>query len=167
MAGAGRISLLIDSPLRDLLIAARSVPAEVRKQVNAFVRKEAEPIWFDEVKGRAVTRLQQRTLVDPARVGVTNRNVFLRTGSVGKLASGTPVKLLSVAAEFGADPGKKIQQRSRKGKTYTRRLGAAFVNVTRGGKAFWPAARAAIPRVGAVVVQTAIRTTLDLLEGKK
>jgi hypothetical protein len=150
-----------------LLIAARSVPAEVRKQVNAFMRKDAEPIWNEELRGRAATRLQQRALVDSGRVGVTNRNVFLRSGSVGRFRSGTPVRLVSAAAEFGAPPTKQIQQRSRKGKRYTRRLGAAFVNVTRGGKVFWPAARDSIPRIGSVVVQTAIRTTLDLLEGKK
>lgn len=167
MAGSGRISLLIDSPLRDVLIAARSVPREVRSQVNAHVRRTVEPIFFEEVRGRGDTRLQQRALVTPARVGVTARNVFLRSGSVGKLSSGTPVSKIAKAAEFGANPNKQIRQRSRKGKQYTRRLGNAFGAPRRGGAAFNPAARDSIPRIAALVVQTTIRTTLDLLEGKK
>ena len=165
MAG-GRISLLVDSPLRDMLIAARSVPGEVRSQVNAHVRRAVEPIWFEEVRGRADTRLQQRALVNPARVGVTARNVFLRSGSVGKLSSGTPVAKVSAAAEFGANPNKQIRQRSRKGKQYTRRLGSAFGSPRRGGSSFHPAVRESIPRIAALVVQTTVRTTLDLLEGK-
>lgn len=164
---SGRISLLIDSPLRDMLIAARSVPAEVRKQMNAHMKSAAEPIWFDEVRGRAATRLQQRALVDSARVGVTNRNILLRSGSLGKLSSGTPVKAISIPAEFGASPTKQITQRSKKGTRYTRKLGAAFINPTRGGKVFWPSAREAIPRLTSVAIQTATRTALDLLEGKK
>lgn len=165
MAGrSGRISLLLDSPLRDMLIAVRSVPAEVRKQINAATKTAAEPIWFEEVRGRAGTRLQQRALVNSARVGVQSRNVFLRSGTVGRLSSGTPVSALSAAAEFGANPNKEIQQRSRKGRVYTRRLGLAFLSPTRGGKVVYPAARDSIPRFASLWIQTTVRTLMEALE---
>jgi hypothetical protein len=166
MAGQGRISLLVDSPLRDMLLAARALPAEVRKEINTQTKRAAEPIWFDETRGRASTRLQQRALVNSARVGVTARNVFLRAGSVGKLSSGTPVSVVAKAAEYGANPSKPVMQRSRKGKKYTRRMGNAFGAPRRGGHVFNPAAQDSIPRFASLWVQTAVRTALDALELK-
>lgn len=163
---SGRINLLVDSPLRDMLIAARSLPADVRKEIAVQTKKAAEPIWFEEVRGRAVTRLQQRALVNSARVGVTQRNVFLRSGSVGKLSSGTPVSVVSKAAEFGANPSRPVKQRSKKGTQYTRQLGNAFGSPRRGGNVVYPAAQDSIGRFASLWVQTATRTALDALELK-
>ncbi|WP_449408368.1 hypothetical protein [Microbacterium maritypicum] len=165
--GNGRISLLIDSPLRDLLILLRAVPAEARKHVTAHTRKQAEPIWFEETRDRAATRLQQRALVDTARVGVATRNIYLRSGAVGKLSSGTPASVVAFGAEFGANPDKEIKQRSRKGKVYNRRLGNAFGGPRRGGNVVYPAARESIPRIASVAIQSAYRALLDAFDGKK
>lgn len=163
--GNGRISLLIDSPLRDLLIALRAVPAEARKNITAHMRKNSEPIWFEETRGRAATRLQQRALVDTARVGVATRNIYLRSGAVGKLSSGAAVPTVAFGAEFGGNPSKMITQRSRKGKKYTRRLGNAFGAPRRGGNVVYPAAREAIPRIASVAIQSARRALFDALDG--
>lgn len=162
----GRISLLVDSPLRDLVIAMREVPAEVRKRINSHTKSEAEPIWFDEMRGRASNRLQQRSLVDSARVGVTARNVFLRSGAVGSLSSGTPASVIANPAEYGANPNRQVRQRSRKGKTYTRRMGGAFGAPTRRGNVFNPAAAASITRVASLWIQTYRRVVFDKLDGK-
>lgn len=164
--GSGRISLLIDSPLRDMLIALRAVPAEARKNVTAYMRKNSEPIWFEETRERATTRLQQRALVNTARVGVATRNIYLRSGGIGKLSSGTAVSTVAFGAEFGANPGKEITQRSRKGKQYKRRLGNVFGAPRRGGNVVYPAARDAIPRIASVAIQSAYRALLDALDGK-
>ncbi|KAB1887517.1 hypothetical protein F6W70_09095 [Microbacterium maritypicum] len=163
----GRISLLVDSPLRDLLIALRAVPAEARKSVTTYMRKEAEPIWFEETRDRATTRLQQRALVNTARVGVATRNIYLRSGGVGKLSSGTPVPTVAFGAEFGGNPDKQIEQRSRKGKPYKRRLGNVFGAPRRGGNVVYPAARASIPRIASVAIQSAYRALLDAFDGKQ
>lgn len=161
----GRISLLIDSPLRNMLAALRVVPAEVRKQVTTHTRRTAEPIWFDEMRGRATTRLQQKALVTSARVGVATRNVYLRSGSTGKLGSGTPVAIVAKAAEYGAQPTRGIEQRSKNGKRYTRRLGKTFGLPRSRGYVFNPAAREAIPRIASVIIQTARRALFDALDG--
>lgn len=170
MAG-GRISLLVDSPLRDLMIASRSVPTEVRRQVNSYVKAAASPIWTGELRERAATRIQQRALVNSGQVGVTSRNVFLRSGSTGKLSSGTPVKDVSLAAEWGVNPSKKqsVRATTRRGrpvKAHTRKIGGRIPPVRRGGYVVYKAAEDSIPRIASVVVQTATKTTLDLLELK-
>lgn len=163
--GTGRISLLVDSPLRDMLIALRGVPAEARAQVTKQTRAAAEPIWFEEIRGRAETRLQQRTLVDSSRVGVATRNIYLRSGAVGRLSSGTDVSRIANPGEFGANPGKQISQRAKGGKVYTRKLGNAFGPPRRGGYAFYPAVKDAIPRVTSVAIQTCRRALFDALDG--
>lgn len=169
--GQGRISLRVDSPLRDLMIASRSVPTEVRRKVNAQVKSTVSPIWQGELRERAATRLQQRALVNSGQVGVTSRNVFLRSGSTGRLSSGTPVKDVSIGAERGIGPNKRqdVRASTRRGrpvKAHTRRIGSRMPPVRRRGYVFQPAVSDSIPRITSLVVQTATKTTLDLLELK-
>lgn len=164
---AGRISLLIDSPLRDLLLVMRAVPAEANKKAMAFARGEAQPIWFDELRSRAGTRLEQRVLVDSGSVGVQSRQIVLRSGGVGVLSSGTDVSILKGSAEFGAPEAKPIQSTSRRGKAYTRRLGGAFRAPNRGGNIVFPAFRDATARVVSVIIQSYMRELRDALDGKK
>ncbi|MDQ1169590.1 hypothetical protein QE392_001394 [Microbacterium proteolyticum] len=154
----GSISLLVDSPLRDLAFAMREVPADVRKHIASETRKHALPIWNQELRERAATRFQQRALVSSARVGVTARNVFLRSGSVGKLSSGTPVVWVSTVAEWGFPQGKKVDVTNRKGKTFQRSMGAAVPARRRGGWVVHPAAQDAIPRFASLWIQTARRS---------
>lgn len=162
---SGRISLKIDSPLRDMLILLRNVPADAGKQALKHARSAAQPIWQEETRGRAATRLQQRALVDSARVGATGRNVILRSGGVGRLSSGTPVSDLRIAAEFGMSADKRIRT-TRKGTPYTRRVGNAFGGRAPRGKVFYPAVRDASARVTSVIIQTFRRALFDALDGK-
>jgi hypothetical protein len=144
----------------------RTVGTDVQKQVAAQTKRAAQPIWFEEIREGAETRIEQRVLVDSARVGVTQRNVFLRSGGVGTLRSGTPVSALASAAEYGMGADKQITTRSRKGTTYTRRMGAVFRPNRRGGYVFNPAASRSIVRFASLWIQTAVRTLLDRFEGK-
>jgi hypothetical protein len=164
---SGRISLLIDSPLRDLLILLRAVPAEARKHAMMHARDEATPIWFEETRGRGETRLEQRVLVNSARVGVTGRNIFLRSGGVGRLSSGTDVSVLASAAEFGASATKQVTSRTRTGTRYTRKLGRSFRPPRRGGYVFYPAVRDASARITSVIIQSCRRALFDALDGKR
>ena len=150
-----------------MLLAVRRVPAEVRKQINQHTRTAADPIWREEIRVGAATRIEQRVLVDTSRVGVTNRNVLLRSGQVGSLRSGTPVNRLAAVAEFGMNAGKTVTQKSRKGTRYTRKLGPVYRTPKRGGGPVYSAVARSIPRVGALWVQTAVRTVLDALDGKQ
>jgi hypothetical protein len=147
----GRISLLVDSPLRDLAIVYRAIPADLRKQINRATKSAAQPIWKTETAERANTRIQQRTLVDTAKVGVTNRNVFLRAGG-GRYAA------LQGAAEFGRPTAAPIKSRSKRGKAYTRTTGSLFGPRDRRGKVVFPASRDSISRFASLWIQTTIRT---------
>lgn len=146
----GRISLLVDSPLRDLAIVYRAVPADARKHINRLTKAEAQPIWRGETTERAVTRIQIRALVDTAKVGVTNRNVFLRSGG-GKYAA------LQSAAEFGRNPAAPVKSKSKLKKPYTRTTGGLFGEREQRGKVVYPAARDSISRFASLWIQTTIR----------
>lgn len=159
-----RISFLIDSPLKDLQLVMRALPDEVRKQIPAHTKTAAEPIWKQETAQRSTSRLQVRVLSDSARVGVTQRNVLLRSGGQGRLSSGTAVSDLVRSAEFGANPERPVTARSRKGKTYTRRMGHKFGNLNRHGNVVYPAAWASLSRFGSLWIQTTYRTVHEQIE---
>jgi hypothetical protein len=164
MVSSGRISLLIDSPLRTLAQVLRGVDGEIRKQIGVHTKAKALPIWEDTVKANVVDRMQTRVLGDSARVGVTATNVFLRSGGVGTLSSGTPVSVIAKAVEFGADPNAKVASRTKGGKSYTRRRGGQFKRPRAQGYVVHPAARESIPRIASLWVQTAVRTIHEAFE---
>lgn len=161
--GAGSISLLIDSPLQDLANSLRAVGPELRSQISTHTKADAQPIWFDEVKGRAVTRLKQRALVSTARVGVTSRNVLLRSGGL-TFKGGKSAGNITRAAEFAGGENKVITSKTKAGKPYTRRLGAVFGPRYSAGNVVYPAARDSIPRFASLWVQTARRTIHEAIE---
>jgi hypothetical protein len=167
MSRNGRISLLIDSPLRSLLLVMRNTPSETRRQMNKASKAAMVPIWKEEVTANAETRLQHRVLVDSATVGVTARNAFLRSGGTGTLRTGTPVSMLAQATEWGLASDRTVASRSRAGTEYTRRAGNAFGPRRRDGHVVWKAARRSIPRIASLWIQTAMRTLLDAIDGKK
>lgn len=160
--GTGSISLLIDSPLQDLAVALRAVGPDVRKQINSATKSAALPIWTDETKGRARTRMQDKFLVNTARVGVTSRNVLLRSG--GLTLPGKNGDKVTGAVEFGGGENKTITSRSKNGKRYTRRQGSVFGPRYRNGAVVYPAASASIPRFASLWVQTARRTMHEAIE---
>lgn len=159
-----RISFLIDSPLRDLQLVMRALPDEVRKQIPAHTKTAAEPIWKQETAQRSTSRLQIRVLSDSAKVGVTQRNVFLRSGAVGRLSSGTAVADLVRSAEFGANPDRPVQATSTKGKAFTRKLGPKFGPLNRHGNVVYPAAWQSLSRFASLWVQTTYRTVHEQIE---
>lgn len=163
MAG-GRISLLVSRDLQALVQAAGSLDREVRARLRAHTKAEATPIWQDEITHRTGTRLQTRVLVDSARVAVSDTNITLKSAQVGKLKTGTPRPALAGASEFGANPNRKVTQRSRKGTVYSRRLGNAFGGPRRKGNVFHPAFRDAVPRVASLWMQTTLRTIAETFE---
>lgn len=160
--GAGSISLLIDSPLQTLARSLRAVGPELRKQINTHTKTAAQPIWFEETRDRAVTRLKQRALVSTARVGVSSANVTLRAGGP-TFKGGKSADRISRASEFGGGTDKQIQV-TRAGKTYTRRLGATFGPRYRNGSVVYPAAADSIPRFASLWVSTARRTIHEAIE---
>jgi hypothetical protein len=164
-----QISLLIDSPLRDMLLRLRGVDADARSHLLSAARQNAAPIWQGELTPRAATRLQRRVLVDSARVSVTARNIQLKSAIAGRLSTGTPVSVLAAATEFGASPGSMYLTLPSRGpgKPYMRRFGNTFGGRKQAGKVVFPSIDAAIPRVSSLVIQTVARALYDALDGGK
>lgn len=163
MAGGGRISLLIESPLTTLAHAMLQLEPDVKKQINKATKAAATPIWQESTRAQTSSRLQVR-LADSARVGVTAQNVFLRAGAIGVLSSGTPIDRIAKPIEFGANPATPVATRSRTGTPYTRRLGPAFGRPRRGGYVAHPAFREAVGRLASAWVQTARRSVHEFVE---
>ena len=158
-----RISLLVESPLRNVMLRMRELDADVRKEIGARTKPVAQTIWGDTLKEQALDR-RQSALARSGTVGVTQQNITLRAGGVGRLSSGTPVSAIAKATEWGADPNKQIKTRSRTGTAYQRRLGPTFGAPRRGGHVAHPAARVSIRRIAALWVQTAVRTIHESIE---
>jgi hypothetical protein len=164
MASNGRISVLLSKDLQTLLSAVRQIPKEVAAEVRKRTKAAADPIWQEEVRGRTVSQLQVRVLSDSARVSVSDANVLLKSGGVGKMSSGLQKSVLAYGAEFGADPKKVITSRTKAGKSYQRKRGRQFKLPRSGGYVVYPAARDSIPRFASLWTQTAIRTIHELFE---
>lgn len=164
MAGTGRISLLVDSPLRTLLLALKGLDKETRTQINRATKNAAQPIWDDELRTSIAADRKEAKLASSGAVSVTSRNLSLRAGGKGTLSSGTPVARVARAIEFGMGPDKVITRTSSRGNKYTYRSGSRFRRRNPNGYVFYPAVRRTIPRVIALWVQTAIRTTRDEIE---
>lgn len=164
MAGSGRISVLVSKELMTLAQATRQMEPEMRKQIRAHTRPVAEPVWKEAVLGNSQTRLEVRALANTSRVAVSDSNVLLKSGGVGKVGK-VPASTIVRGVEFGADPNKVIRS-SRNGKPYTRRRGRQFKLPRSRGYVVYPAAREVIPRIASLWIQTAIRTMHEVLEQK-
>lgn len=162
----GRISLLVSKDLQALVLAARSLPGEVSKQLRAHTRRTVEPAFQEEMRSRVGTRIEARVLLDTARVSVRDDNVILRTATIGKVR-GTPASAIAGAAEFGMNPDAQISTTSRKGTPYKRRIGSVFRQHVRQGHVFFPSVQAFIPRAGALWFQTTYRTVAETFEKVK
>jgi len=164
MAGSGRISLLVSGELATLVQAVRGLHPELRKQFRRHTKIIAEPVWREAVRGHVTTRLQTRVLSDSSRASVSDSNVMLRSGGIGKTSTGTPNATLAFGTEFGANPDKMVTARSKNGTVYQRRMGNRFKFPRRAGWVVYPAARTVIPRIAKLWVQTGVRTVHEQFE---
>lgn len=164
MASNGRISVLVSNEMQTLLFAVRSLPDETRAQLRKHTRIVVEPVWQEAVRSNVVDRMQTRVLSDTARASVSDLNVMLRSGGIGKMQDGTPKARLAKAVEFGADPRFTRTVLSANGRAYKRRTKAQFNLPRSRGYVVYPAARNVIPRVASLWTQTTVRTTHEVFE---
>ena len=157
-----RISLLIDSPLATLQQAMRGLDSAVKRQIGAHTKRAALPAWQEETRFRGDTR-QRSILAQSAAVGVTATNITLKAG-VGPLSRTAPLTQLAKGIEFGNNPHVKEKAVSKTGKVFDRRRGNRFGPPTKDGNVAYPAARAVIPRIIALWVQTAAREVHETVE---
>lgn len=172
MAGSGRISVFASEELRTLLAAVKGVPREMRKNIRTYTKRDAQPIWQQEVQGRVMSRLDDRVLGKTSRVAVSDQNVQLQSARIGKsLKGGAKPSELAGAVEFGADRNAEAtyETTSRKGRRYlvTRHTKRQLPSRNTNGRIVYASSRESIPRLASLWVQTAARTLYDALEGKR
>ena len=169
MAGAGRISVFASKDLRTLLVALKQVPRDVQKNVRAYTKADAQPIWQAEIQKNVKTRMDQRVLGATARVRVSNQNVQMESARIGRsLQRGTKPSAIAGGVDFGANRGERntYMTTSRKGKRYaaTRHTKNQLPTRNTNGRVVFPASRKATPRLASLWVQTAFRTLLDTFD---
>ena len=163
MTGSGRISVLVSRDLQVLYTVASGLEKEVRSRLRKYTKAVVEPVWKEAVRSNVHTRLQARVLSDTARVAVSDLNVTLKSATVGKVG-GIRASVLAGPTEFGAAANQKVTQRSRRGKSYSRRMGRAFGLPEAKGKVVFPAVREVIPRIVSLWMQTTARTVAEEFE---
>jgi hypothetical protein len=144
-----RISVLNSKELLATVLALRDFDRTLQGTVRKVTRIIGQPEWQKAVAANATTRFEQRVLGDTARMAVSNQNVTLKAGHIGRKlrGGGRPAELFG-AAEFG---GNRPQ----------------FRRPNRKGYAVYPAAARMIPRFAALWAQTTVRTIHEALEAKR
>lgn len=166
-----RVSAGSSAVLRATIYALRAMPRELQGQIRRHTKEMIVPEFEKAMNEHANTPLEFAALVATARATVSNQNIKLSAGSVGRpLAGGLLPKRDAHAVEFGGDHNARAtyRARSRKGTSYsvTRRTRAQLRPRRRSGYVFFPAVAHIAPRVLALWVQTAVRTISEALEGK-
>lgn len=160
-----RISVFESSELRAAIVTMKGLDRDIAAAVRKHVRGAILPIWRTELAQHSTTKLENRVLVDSARVAVTDKQVTLKSAALAKkLSGGGVVNQLGPAVEFGADQNKAKPVTNAKGTTYKRRTGRAFLKRKRAGHVAWPAVADSVPRIAAVWVGTIMRQVHETFE---
>jgi len=167
---ATRISAFASRELRAVIETLPRLDRELRKEIRTRTKSAALDIWRQEVTEQATSPLDFGVLVKSARVRVSDQNVTLTAGSVGRpLSGGLSPKEHWFAVEYGAGEKRTTYtRRSVRGRTYqsTRIQNRGLPARNEKGRVLGPAADRSIKRVAALWMQTTARTMFDALEGK-
>jgi hypothetical protein len=159
------ISVFESKELQATILALRGMDKELSAQIRKATKSVTQTEWQRALSSHASSSLDQAVLVKSGRVAASNKNISLKSGTLGtKLSGGAKTFELTGGVEFGAHPDKRIRSRSSKGKAYTRRLGSVFKPYKATGYVAYPAAAETIPRIAALWVQTVVRTFHEAIE---
>lgn len=164
-----RISVFASKELQQATAILKGVDREISKFIRQTLKTVTSPEWAEAVRGQTSNAQEVKVVSDTARVAVSNQNITLKSGAVGKsLSGGAKPSDIIKQVEFGApqDTTNTYTATSRKGKTFrvTRHTNRQFKGPSRSGYAVYPAAAKVIPRIAALYVQTTIRTFYELME---
>lgn len=167
-----RLDVYSSRELQAAIIAMRQTDKAILTNIRKYTRGVIVPEFQKSMAQHAHTNLEHRVLVRNARATVSNQNITLRAGKVGKQLSGGLMPSRDAhAVEFGGNREKQTSYsaRSRKGKSFqvTRRTQAQLRPRNRKGYVFYPTAAEMIPRIASLWVQTIVRTIAEGLEGKR
>jgi hypothetical protein len=157
--------------LQAVILATRQAEPAINRDIRRYTKEAIVPEFLEVLRANASTLLEHRVIVATARATVSNQNITLSAGKVGrKLPGGLNPKTDIHAVEFGADRTAKSTYvaRSRRGRDFqvTRRTRAQLRPRRRNGYVFYPTVADIVPRVAALWTQIAVRQFMQRLEGK-
>ena len=166
-----RISAFASKEIQATILLLKGADRTIAKELRAQSKKVIQPVWQEAIKANAQTALEVRVLGDTARATVSDQNVTLTAGGIGKALRGGAKPLdIFHAVEFGADRDKEAGYSThRKGTRYdirARQTQRQFKRRNLKGYVAYPAAAEVIPRVASLWVQTVVRTFHEIIEGK-
>lgn len=148
--------------LQATILALRTARREIRRDINKDARKTIRPMWRQELSTRAETELERRVIVTRAAATPSDRGFRLRAATGVELSGGLAPPTDWPGAEFGMTPRRKrIEQRSSKGRRYSRTttVGKQFRERSHDGMIAFDAAS----KVGTALVATWVRTVVGFL----
>jgi hypothetical protein len=147
------LSVRQSAHLKATVLAVKSAPTDIRRDVRQQTRKVAAPAWKDALQKRATTVQQTRMLANTARITVSDQSVRVRAASSKRkvLSGGATPFEHGRAFEFGS----------------SRTRGRQLPRPKRSGYVFYPALAEMAPRIISLWVQTAVRVIHNSLEGKR
>lgn len=151
------------------LLALRSFPSALRRDIYKSTRSLLVPEWRGSLAARASTRLEQRVIADGARADVTARGITLKAAQSRRAlrGGGSPVSI-GHAVEFGA-PWRSATIAATRGGTsyrYKRVINKQLRPRRSAGYVAWPTAMEFAARYSALLVQTTVRRAYLAFEGK-
>jgi hypothetical protein len=148
-----RVSAKDSAALRATILSIKTLDRDLKRELRGRVRKLATVDWKAAMGDHADTVLEDRVLVQTARVSASDMNVRVRSaGSSRPAASGGIIpRRDGRGVEFGSSQTKSLPPRRRQ------------------GYVFFPAAAEMVPQLLSLWVQTTVRTIAEALEagGKK
>ena len=174
-----RIDVASSRELQAVLLAIRGASTEISRQYRQRLKAVADDAWLESIRGRVTTRMQSRVLLGSARTAVSNQNVRLSVGTVGRPLSkrtggagaDEAVEVLRAVEVGGSQTTYSDYKRRATGATGThdvrRRTLTGYGAFNRRGNAVYPALGETVPRIAALIVQTCVRTLHDAFEGKR
>lgn len=161
-----QISVFESAALQGTVLALKGMDRDLAAQIRKATKDVSQAEWTKDLARHASTTLENKVLVDTARVTVSNQNITLKAGQLKKkLHPGGPARsLLTPSVEWGSAADRNIKSTSSLGKPYTRKQGSTFRARNRKGYVAHQAAAGIIPRIASLWVQTTVRTFHEAIE---
>lgn len=161
-----RIDIRGSRELQDVAIALKAMDRDVRRVIRTYTKAELTQPWLQSINQHASTPVEKRVIAGTATVAVSDQNIKISAAAKGRrLSGGMNPKTDYAAVEFGASREKKTRY-VRKGHQVERRTARQMKPRNQRGYVFYPAATEMIPRLARLWVQTVVKLTADIFEGK-
>lgn len=165
-----KVDVTASRELHAVIVALKLIGPNFSKLFRTEAVKELAPAWKAELEKSRPNRLQRHVLVATSRVTVSDRQIRLKAGTVGKLPSGTPNAEVARAVEFGQSPAfrSRYRRRSEKGREHTvvRRTAIPVGPRKPTGKVVYPALERFVERAAEVAVDVFTKALQRTIRGE-